>query len=413
MTERKLEIRFVSEKEKQQVEDLWRYCFSDSEEFVEYYFAERYSANNTMGLFVNEKLEAALQLNPYNLVIGDIITEARYVVGVSVWPESRGKGYMTELIRETLNLQYQRGEEFSLLMPIDTNIYSRYGYVNCFERHEFVLDLSRIEAKPMEYEIKRVDVHQVESIERVMHNLSYVYYEVISSNHSYISRNSRYWKNKIAELAIDKGDFFTVCDGVYVKGYIMLIAKNPDGVGNVFEMAFCDEKAYHTLMGLIKSHSTQFSKARISTPQPSEFGLMTRYDNQVQHQVKPFMMGRVINAEKILDMILFKREIFGNGNKPSDKMLAIEIRDDYISDNNFVLRAQNGDYVDIVRDLSMEENYDAKIKMSVAELAQLYTKTVTLGSLHLTGKIELEGEIEWFEEIFGSQLAQTFVNDFI
>ena len=413
MTDRRKEIRLALEKDKQQVEDLWKYCFSDSEEFVEYYFSERYSANNTLCLFVDDKLEAALQLNPYNLVIGDIITEVRYIVGVSVWPEARGRGYMTDLIRSALNMQYQNGEEFSILMPIDTRLYAKYGYVNCFHRHEFLVDLARIETRPSNYQVKRVDVRQAESIEHVMHNLSHVYYNVISENHSYISRNSRYWKNRITELAIDKGEFFTVCDGLFPKGYLMMIAKNSDGLGNVLEMAFCDEEAYHALMGLIKSHATQFSRANISTPQHEEFQLMNHYDNQVEHRMKPFMMGRVINAEKVLDTVLFKQHIFGNGAKPSGKLLAIEIEDSYIRANNFVLRCQGNNFVDITRDKEQERSFDAKLKMSVSELAQLYTKTATLRSLRQMDRIQVEGELEVFEEIFGTELASTFVNDYI
>ncbi len=428
MQSKKIDIRTMLSRDKHQVVDLWKYSFSDStKEFDEYYFTNRFSPENAVGLFCDGRLEAALQLNPYNLVVGDIISEVKYVVGVSVQPESRGLGYMTDLLKYTLNMQYQNGEDFSILMPIDTNIYTKYGYANCFQKHDFTMDINRINVPRTNYAIRRLDVSAIETAERDLHQLSEIYYDVVSCNHSYISRNSRYWKNRMAELSVEHGEFFVVYDGKLPRGYVMLLSKAKDGIGNVVEMAFYDKNAFYTLMGLIKNHATQFKRVSISTPQPMEFQLLMDFDNQIEHRVRPFMMGRVINAERILDMILYKSEIFGCScmNFDESTKYAIEINDDYIHDNNIIMICKNKKIIDIIRKPEKKEVGASKpsadlpllrLSMSVAELAQLYTKSLTLSELARMGKVQIsegEGDINFFERIFGSKSAPSYVNDYV
>lgn len=419
MREKKIEVRTALSKDKKAIMDLWRYSFADTQSFVEYYFAERFLEENTIGLFSDDYLEAALQLNPYNLVINDVVTEVKYVVGVCVQPESRGLGYMTELISETLNMQYRDEEEFSILMPIDSRIYERYGYANCFSRHEFLMDLDRITPIKTGYRIKRIDPVNSENAERDIHNLSQIYYDIVSGNFSFISRNSRYWKNKMMELAIDGGQLFVVYHEKEPRGYAMIIAKTSDGIGNVVEMAFTDEEAYHTLMGLIKSHITQFQRVRINTPQVEEFTIMSGFDNKIEHRVQPFMMGRVINAEKVLDTILYKARLFKGERKGYGNIeeVAIEVTDAFIEQNNLLFIYKNGNVEQIVRaNQQIPEDAIPKIKltMSVAELAQLYLKSVSLRMLFQMGKVSTNPEhLHFFEEVFGTEVCSNYVNDYI
>lgn len=428
MKSKKIDIRTMLSRDKRQVVDLWKYSFSDStKEFDEYYFNNRFSPENSVGLYCDDRLEAALQLNSYNLAIGDVVSEVKYVVGVSVQPESRGLGYMTELLRFTLNMQHQNGEEFSILMPIDTRIYTKYGYANCFEKHDFTMDINRIQVPKTDYTVRRIDVGAVENVERDLHHLSEIYYDVVSKNHSFISRNSRYWKNRMAELSVEGGEFFVVYDGKFPRGYAMIISKTNDKIGNVVEMAFYDRNAFYTLMELVKNHGTQFARVNISTPQPSEFQLLTNFDNQIEHRVRPFMMGRVINAERVLDTILYKSDIFGCACAQFDETrpYAIEISDDFIAENNIIVLCKNKKITRIihksptqdVKELyASEEIPPLYLSMQVSELAQLYTKALTLSQLYHMGKIRISGQEEalsFFERIFGTKTAPSYVNDYI
>lgn len=409
-----ISVRIATEEDKHDIMDLWKYCFSDTEAFVDYYFSKRYNPNYTVVLSRKGHVEAALQLNPYNLAVGDVVTEVGYVVGVGVQPESRGRGYMTELMKKTLSLQYGNGDTFSILMPIDTKVYTRYGYANCFLRHEFHMDLNRLEAQKTRYKIKRLNLGQVENMERELHLLSEVYFDAVSTKYSFIVRNRTYWKNKLSELAIDNGEIFIVSDEFSVKGYAMLLPKTENGILQVIEMIALDKEAFHALVGLIQGHSTQASKAVIVTPQTEEFFLYTDYDNKIQHVVQPFMMGRVINADAILDQIIYKSKIFDLDEEEGIDIFCIEIHDDMIEENNFVAVYRKGHMSEILKETCDNQCYGKKIKMSVSALAQLYLKFASVDSLRKVGAVEVnEDDVDLFQKVFGNRTRENYINDYI
>ena len=410
-----ISIRITTEEDKQSIMELWKYSFADTEAFVDYYFDKRFEPKHTIALLRKNDLEAALQLNPYNLAVGDVVTEARYVVGVSVQPESRGQGYMTALIKETLNMQYAHGDDFSILMPIDTKIYTRYGYANCFMRHEFHADLERLAARKTKYKTRRLNLTQIENMDRELHILSEVYFDAVSQKYSFIVRNRTYWKNKLSELAVDSGEMFIVSDEFSVKGYAMLLPKSDTGTLQVVEMVALDKEAFNTIMGLIKGHSTQAKRAVIVTPQAEELNVYTEYDNHIQHIVKPFMMGRIINADVILDRIIYKSKIFDTKcAEGSVDSFQIEIQDHLIEENNFTAVYRKGQMSEIIKEPCDTDCYGKKLKLSVAELAQLYLKSTTVSILHRMGKVEVkESDIDLFKRIFGNTIRENYINDFI
>lgn len=388
---------------------LWRYCFADTEQFVQYYFNRRYETENTIVLTEAGRLEAALQLNPYNLAIGDIVTQVSYVVGVSVQPESRGRGLMKRLIRGTLKAQFERGEAFSLLMPIDTRIYTQYGYQNCFERHEFHVSLDRLEPKRSNYRIRRFDLEYPENQERDLHVLNELYFDAMHDKFSYICRNKTYWKNKLSELAVDGGELFIVQGEFEAKGYVML-AKGEQNTLNVLELVALDQEAFHSLIGLIKSHRTQASKAVIVAPQYEALSSYIEHDNQVQHIVRPFMMGRVINAEQILDHILYKSKFLD----ADPECFCITVTDPDISENNLTLTYEPEHGAEFAHGRLQQERYAQHLKLSVSELAQLYLKSVSLRHLRLLGRVSVrESDVDFFCKLFGEELCQNYVNDYI
>lgn len=410
-----IEIRQATEEDRYSIMELWKYSFNDTDDFIDYYFDRRFSPENSVVLLKNEQLEAALQLNPYNLAIGDIISEVRYVVGVSVQPESRGKGYMTRLIRQTLRMQYENGEDFSILMPIDTRIYTRYGYANCFMRHEYHVDLDRIAPKRTKYQTRRMGLSNLENLDRELHQLSEIYFDGMANKYSYVCRNRTYWKHKLSELAVDQGEIFVISDDFSQKGYAMMLPKSGDGTLNVIEMVALDKEAFDAIMGLVKAHSTQATRAVLVTPQSEEFNIYTDYDNNIKHIVKPFMMGRVIHADKILDQIIYKSNIFENKQLHSmAENFCITITDSMIPENNFSAIYKKGVISGIMREACESCLPERRLKMSVAELAQLYLKSTTINILYKMGRIELyEENIEFFETIFGETVKNNYINDFI
>ena len=81
------------------VKKLWSYCFADTPEFKDYYFANRYrQEKNLITTDDRGKVQASLQLSPYVLQVDGVSKDVNYVVGVCVQPESRGKGYSRQSV---------------------------------------------------------------------------------------------------------------------------------------------------------------------------------------------------------------------------------------------------------------------------------------------------------------------------
>lgn len=405
-----MNIKTAESKDIEAVKELWNYSFSDSLEFVEYYFGQRHKLENNLILKESaSRIEASLQMHPYSLMVDQIKKEVKYIVGVTVQPESRGKGYSSKLIKNTLNYQYNNGEDISILMPIDTDIYTRYGYTNCFYRYEYHVELSHIKAIKTSYNAHKENISAVMNyknenteIEELIQELEKFYNKNISDKHSYIIRNREYFINKFQELTIDGGHLFTVRDSGKLRGFMMLIPKYKEETGLVLEMMFEDVSAFHSLMGIIRSHITQFKKVEIATPQHELFNNFIDFDNKYKTIRKSFMMARIINAKNILKEIVEKSKPYKDG-----KNFAIKVVDPFIEANNETV------------EFNSKKNGEIKsipfLIIGISDLTGLYMKSKTLKNLEKSEDFEFESEVDQhlFIEIFGDEIRENYVNDFI
>ena len=99
-----MKIRFAREEDKKVVKELWSYSFQDSQSYMDYYFSNRYEASNNIILEDNETIVASLLINPYTLILNGEEKKVRYIVGVSVYTEQRGKAYSSFLMKQTIYL---------------------------------------------------------------------------------------------------------------------------------------------------------------------------------------------------------------------------------------------------------------------------------------------------------------------
>ena len=153
-----MEIRYGNDKDKIKAKYIWKECFTDSENEVEFYFNELYKKENFLLLEDDEKnIRASLHENQYEVIINNEKLSSFYIVAVAVSPQYRGRGYMGELIRYSLRNAREKGLDFVFLSPINTEIYRKYGfgYMSSLERYSISmkdLPFDRIERA---YEIKK------------------------------------------------------------------------------------------------------------------------------------------------------------------------------------------------------------------------------------------------------------------
>ena len=120
---------------------ICEYCFNDEESFVNYYFNNKYDNNNTIVACEDKDIVSSLRLNQYKIKLDGKEYETSYVVGVSTFPQVRGRGYMKKIMEYSLNELYKRNQLVSILMPIDYRLYRKYGYEHCYDQLEYSINI--------------------------------------------------------------------------------------------------------------------------------------------------------------------------------------------------------------------------------------------------------------------------------
>ena len=93
-----MNLRYAKREDLDNIKDIWNYCFGDEEAFVDYYFNNKYKEENTILVEEDGELQSSLQLNQYKIKLNDKIYDTSYVVGVSTYPQARGKGLMKNIM---------------------------------------------------------------------------------------------------------------------------------------------------------------------------------------------------------------------------------------------------------------------------------------------------------------------------
>jgi predicted acetyltransferase len=121
---------------KEQVIDLWKASFGDSEEFTQFYFERVYKEENVLTLCENGRVISALQMRPYEMNYYGTILPVAYVCDVCTLPSERGKGWVSRLMRQALEVMRERGYALTTLIPATEglfNLYERFGYAKAFD----------------------------------------------------------------------------------------------------------------------------------------------------------------------------------------------------------------------------------------------------------------------------------------
>lgn len=120
----------------QQVMELWRRCFEDTEDFIRFYFKQKYSDNNSLVYEENGKALSALQMLPYPMSWENTILQTSYISGACTLQEARNRGIMTMLLKTAFQEMYKRGIAISTLIPAEDwlfDYYANQGYATVFE----------------------------------------------------------------------------------------------------------------------------------------------------------------------------------------------------------------------------------------------------------------------------------------
>lgn len=349
----------TSEKEKTQVKNLWKYCFDDTDEYMDYYFTKRYEFENNYIIKDADEVISSLMANKYSLKINDEIKSVSYIVGVSSSPVYRGGGYASILINRTLYDLYEKGEDITMLMPIDSYIYTRYGFANIYNMLELDIAIDRIK-------VSKTNLKAAYYEDDKMEDIIEIYNICISNIASYFVRDASYFQNMIDEVKLEGGNIVICYEDNKPISYMIFYPKHEGGeTGFVREMFSLKKSGYDKLMEIVKSHFTQIKRVIIHSHEKSNIFHYFNADNKITYKIKPFMMSRVLNAKKIFQEQInenLRYVSFEGGN------LKIKLIDDIIHENNRIFEIRSNKDNGFILDIS---DSTEDFEMSIYDFSRL------------------------------------------
>ena len=331
-----MNIRFAKESDKNNIIDIWNYCFDDGPKFTDYYFNDKYKHENTIVVEDDEEIVSSLQLNQYNLKLNDKIYDTSYVVGVSTFPQARGKGYMKHIMDFTLNELYRKNQLVSILMPIDYRLYRKYGYEHCYDQIEYEIDIEDLSGFKSKGFLKKAKLDNINDLINIENNF-------LKDLNGTIIRDKNYYENLFKEVESEDGHIY-IHEDELKDGYIIYFINNE----NIFvrELYYNNLNALKEILRFLYNHNTQCKKVTISSPIDDKIRFILSNPKTANIKLKPFMMGRVINFKKYLESLNIKSN--------ENLSINISVKDDFIKENNKIfkihlnnnkLNVESGDYI--------------------------------------------------------------------
>ncbi|MCQ2606923.1 MAG: GNAT family N-acetyltransferase [Bacteroidales bacterium] len=119
-------------------EQLWKHCFGDSDEFIQFYFNTKYQEKNTFTKYDNKNIISVLQAIPYTISINGSTYSAAYISGACTHPEYRNQHCMSELLTETISELKKRNIAIVFLIPQEQwlyDFYAKFGFKPLLTNH--------------------------------------------------------------------------------------------------------------------------------------------------------------------------------------------------------------------------------------------------------------------------------------
>lgn len=128
---RESHVVFASERDFDAVAQIWKTCFGDEEEYIQFYFEHRFREDNMLVIFADGKPVSMASFLPAEILVDGEYRPAKYVYAVATLPEYRNRGYATEIIKHAS----EKYKEPLILQPAEETLieyYRKMGFEETF-----------------------------------------------------------------------------------------------------------------------------------------------------------------------------------------------------------------------------------------------------------------------------------------
>lgn len=288
--------------------DLWRLCFDDKEEFIQFYFSRKYKETWTVVLQEDKATRGALQIVPYPMTCFDTEISTGYISGACTHPSFRNQGVMKMILQKSFKRMFSKKILISTLIPQDLWLYDYYSKMGFATTFSFNWEHYSIQPQESGFQFPEPDVQE-----------AYDYF------------NEQMYKRPLC-IQHPFDDFRVILDDLHMSGGKLIIMR--DVSNNLTGMAFAVPKQDCVHIYDLLANS-ELEKRLLLNQTAYEFGtnhIMCKvpgYDGSAL----PGGMARIINVMQVL-------EKYVSANPDVHSLL--EIHDPDIPENNGFFWLTNG-----------------------------------------------------------------------
>lgn len=219
-----MKIRYLPNEEKLKIRYLYEKIFDDSEVFVDYFFSGPVYSHDVLVLEVDDEIVSMLQLVPKDVVYRGERCIVHYIYAVATDDNYRKCGYMERLLEKTFEDLKQKGEPFTYLVPVNPDVYKKFGFRMSYLKPKYGLNLEPGQIKV--YHPNRMDSAIAAKLCSQILPAKY---------DTYLVHNEAYFDKIFKELEIEKGYLVYHTEGERLKGY-SLVASDDTVIESVFSV---------------------------------------------------------------------------------------------------------------------------------------------------------------------------------
>ncbi|EOH92716.1 hypothetical protein UAW_02754 [Enterococcus haemoperoxidus ATCC BAA-382] len=370
------EVRLMGEEKIDEIFDLAAYAFNaEPTEKRKLRFKNIVTHSLNYGYFSEDTLTSQIISTPFKVAFHGISYQMAGIGCVSSYPEYRGQGGISMIMKQLLTELAENKVELAYLAPFSYPFYRKYGFEQIFEQISYTVkaeDWPNVKATPGK--MKRVTYKEAKNV------CQQIYSELPSNQRGAVIRDD--WWFGYAFGLDDKNRFALYEDELgNLQGYLIYQSSAERFV--IKEWGYVTNQAFQSLVRFIGSHNGASREFHLETGSDGTNLSYLMPSPLVEMKITPFMMARIVDLESFLD-----KYPFTEGDKET---YYIKVEDEYGPWNKGIWELEiTKTGLSTVRKLeqipeSLTEN--EVISSTIQVLTQLFMGYRTGSELYFYGKI--------------------------
>lgn len=281
-----------------QIASLIKYAFGKNNDLLhDNNFMSRYDHSNGYGFFNDDKLTSYIMVNKFKSEVFGHHVPMAGIGYVASYPEYRGQGHISKLMKEILNDLHDEGIPFTNLAPFSESFYRHYGFSNSIYQKEYRFSGGALRTFKLprtghvirgKWDDLMVQNGVIQLYERQLHTDDER--NTVIREAWWWNRMDTYYHNRNIAVYIDS-------NGRPISYLIYRIQ------GDVFladELYSITAKGLVSLLEFMGSHAGAIKEFRMTLPEHSLIGELFPEQNQLKISLHPYMMSRIVDFAKMI-----------------------------------------------------------------------------------------------------------------